>query len=153
MSVFETLRKQVLDAVQQHVGGDPAAAEAAAHPGLFDGVVAMIRDRGLGSMAESLKAGGLSEAVSSWVGKGANLPVSADQLRNALGSDTISALAAKAGLSSEQVSAALSKLLPGLMDKLTPNGLVDDSHAALLDAQPATEGAPASDWDNGASAS
>ncbi len=151
MSLFDSLRKMVLSSVTSHLGGDPAVAEAAAHPGLFDGLVAMIRDRGLASLMETLKGAGLSEAVSSWVSQGVNLPVTADQIRNALGSDTITALAAKAGLPADQVSALLAKIMPSLVDKLTPNGVIDDSHAALLDA-PAAD-APASDWDSGASAS
>jgi uncharacterized protein YidB (DUF937 family) len=41
-----------------------------------------------------------------------------------LGSDTIKAVAAKAGVTPEELSAKLSTILPGIIDKLTPNGKV-----------------------------
>ena len=41
-----------------------------------------------------------------------------------LGADTITALAAKVGMTPEALSAELASMLPGAIDKLTPNGKV-----------------------------
>jgi uncharacterized protein YidB (DUF937 family) len=77
---------------------------------------------GLGGLLDKLQQGGLSHATNSWVGSGQNQTVSSNQLSSALGPDIIKALAQQSGLSEEDVSKHLSQVLPGLVDKLTPNG-------------------------------
>jgi uncharacterized protein YidB (DUF937 family) len=77
---------------------------------------------GLGGLLDKLQQGGLSNATNSWVGSGQNQPVSSNQLSSALGPDIIKALAQRSGLSEEDVGKQLSEVLPGLVDKLTPNG-------------------------------
>jgi uncharacterized protein YidB (DUF937 family) len=77
---------------------------------------------GLGGLLDKLQQGGLRNATNSWVGSGQNHPVSSNQLSSALGPDLIKALAQRSGLSEEDVSNQLSQVLPGLVDKLTPNG-------------------------------
>jgi uncharacterized protein YidB (DUF937 family) len=64
----------------------------------------------------------LSSATNSWVGNGQNQPVSPNQLNSALGPDVIKNLAQRTGLSEDDLSKQLSQVLPGLVDKLTPNG-------------------------------
>jgi uncharacterized protein YidB (DUF937 family) len=76
----------------------------------------------LGGLLDKLQQGGLSHATNSWVGSGQNQPVSSNQLSSALGPDLIKALAQRSGLSEEEVGKQLSQILPGLVDKLTPNG-------------------------------
>ena len=77
---------------------------------------------GLGGLLDKLQQGGLSHATNSWVGSGQNQTVSPNQLSSALGPDIIKALAQQSGLSEEEVGKHLSQVLPGLVDKLTPNG-------------------------------
>ena len=77
---------------------------------------------GLGGLLDKLQQGGLSHATNSWIGSGQNQPVSSNQLSSALGPDLIKALAQRSGLSEEEVGKQLSQVLPGLVDKLTPNG-------------------------------
>jgi uncharacterized protein YidB (DUF937 family) len=83
-------------------------------PGGLQGLVQSFHDKGLGGL------------VSSWVGTGQNLPVSADQIHQVFGSDQVKALAAKAGVSPDMASAAIAGILPSLIDKLTPNGAVPE---------------------------
>src|SRR5262245_4182208 len=66
--------------------------------------------------------GGLGNVINSWVGPGQNQPVSPNQLGPALGPDIIKTLAQRSGLSEEELTRQLSQVLPGLVDKLTPNG-------------------------------
>ena len=77
---------------------------------------------GVSGMVQSLNNGGLGAAVTSWIGTGQNLPVSADQIESALGSGPIANLAAKAGISPDQAKAAITQFLPQVIDKLSPNG-------------------------------
>jgi uncharacterized protein YidB (DUF937 family) len=91
---------------------------------LLGHVLDMIQNHpgGVSGMVQSLNNGGLGSAVTSWISTGQNLPVTADQIESALGSGPIANLAAKAGISPEQAKAAISQLLPQVIDKLSPNG-------------------------------
>ena len=71
---------------------------------------------------DKLQKGGLGNLVNSWVGSGQNQPASPNQLGPALGPDIIKTLAQRSGLSEEELTRQLSQVLPGLVDKLTPNG-------------------------------
>ncbi len=77
---------------------------------------------GLQGLVEQFSQAGLGNLVQSWIGTGANLPISADQLQQALGSSQIGALAQQLGTSPGEVSGQLAQVLPGLIDKLTPDG-------------------------------
>jgi uncharacterized protein YidB (DUF937 family) len=101
---------------------------------LATGLLHMINNSpgGLSGMLQSFHDKGLGGLMSSWIGTGQNLPISADQIQHVLGSDQVKELAAKAGISPEMASNALSQLLPTLVDKLTPNGQVPQ-HSSLLE--------------------
>jgi uncharacterized protein YidB (DUF937 family) len=77
---------------------------------------------GLGGLLDKLQKGGLGNAASSWVDSGQNQPVSPGQLGSALGPDIIKVLAQRSGLSEEELTRQLSQVLPGVVDKLTPQG-------------------------------
>jgi uncharacterized protein YidB (DUF937 family) len=82
----------------------------------------MLSGGGVHDVLGKLHAAGLGEQVQSWVGKGANLPVSPDQIKSALGSGPVQSIMAKVGLSEDQVTGALAKLLPHAVDHMTPDG-------------------------------
>ena len=77
---------------------------------------------GLAGLVQQLAASGLGPQVQSWIGAGANLPVSGDQIQQALGSDKIQQLAQQVGLNPADLSGALAHLLPHAVDQLTPGG-------------------------------
>jgi len=77
---------------------------------------------GLGGLLDKLKDAGQGDAANSWVGPGSNAPIQPGQLSQALGQTTISDLAQHAGMSEQDLLAQLSQILPGVVDKLTPNG-------------------------------
>jgi uncharacterized protein YidB (DUF937 family) len=60
--------------------------------------------------------------MKSWIGTGPNQPVSPNQVGSALGPNIIKVLAEKTGMSEQELTAQLSQILPGVVDKLTPNG-------------------------------
>lgn len=77
---------------------------------------------GLSGVVEKFQQAGLGEAVQSWVGTGANLPVSAEQVTQALGPDTLQNLVAQLGGNSPQLGALVAQFLPMIVDQLTPQG-------------------------------
>ena len=81
--------------------------------------------RSLGGLLDQLQKSGLGAQVSSWLGNGANLPISVDQLRQALGDDTIRQLSQSLGIPIDQVLNQLSQHLPAAVDKLSPNGTLE----------------------------
>jgi uncharacterized protein YidB (DUF937 family) len=76
----------------------------------------------LQSVMGALQKAGLGNALQSWIGTGANLPVSPEQLRSVLGAGSVADIAKKTGLAEPEAASALSKLLPDVIDKLTPGG-------------------------------
>ena len=84
---------------------------------------------GISGLQQMFEQKGLGGIVSSWIGTGQNLPISADQLQNVLHSDALQNIAAKTGMDTGQLSSILSQMLPHVVDKLTPNGQVPDSGA------------------------
>jgi len=91
-------------------GTNPAAADPQAG-GLLGG---------LGGLLEKFQQSGHGEVAKSWVGSGANHPISPGQLSTALGPSLIKTLAEKTGMSEQDVTAQLSNILQRFVDKLTP---------------------------------
>ena len=79
---------------------------------------------GLGGLLDRLTSAGHGATVNSWLGTGQNTPIQPDQLHSALGQTTISDLARHTGISEQELLAQLSRALPGVVDKLTPDGRV-----------------------------
>jgi uncharacterized protein YidB (DUF937 family) len=87
---------------------------------------------GISGLVDKLRASGLGPHADSWVGTGANMPVSADQIREALSNGGLERLASKFGLTSDQASGGLAQLLPELVNQMTPAGQVPDNHHELI---------------------
>ena len=77
---------------------------------------------GLGGLLDRFRQSGQGKAADSWIGTGPNDPVSPGQVGNTLGPNIIKTLAERSGLSQEELLRQLSQVLPGVVDKLTPNG-------------------------------
>ncbi|HME40994.1 MAG TPA: YidB family protein [Steroidobacteraceae bacterium] len=106
--------------------------------GLFDGLLGGVvgaematvvnglieKHGGVQGIVTQLEQQGLGGTVRSWVGTGANLPITPDQIHQALGSDTVKQFAARLGMTPEDLAAKLSTVLPQAIDKLTPGGVV-----------------------------
>lgn len=94
------------------------------------GLVTNQQQGGLGGLVQQFAGKGLGDIVNSWVGTGQNLPITAQQLQQGLGTNTISQLASKAGIAPEELTSQLTQLLPKLVDKLTPEGKVPQGDLA-----------------------
>jgi uncharacterized protein YidB (DUF937 family) len=84
---------------------------------------------GIQGVVAQFEKQGLGPTVQSWVGSGPNQPISADQVHQVLGSGMLAQLAAKAGMNPQDLAHKLSQVLPGAIDKLTPDGKVPAKNA------------------------
>jgi uncharacterized protein YidB (DUF937 family) len=81
---------------------------------------------GIGGLQQMFQQGGLGHIVSSWIGTGQNLPISANQLQSVLHGGALQQAAQQSGMDSSQLTGMMATLLPHLVDHLTPNGQVPD---------------------------
>lgn len=113
-------------------GGLGAIVGALAHnPQILQAITGMLGNDGshggLGGLMEKFQQAGMGQVIGSWIGSGANQPISGAQLSQVLGSDTLSELASKIGMNSGDAAGQLSQILPGLIDRLTPHGEAPES--------------------------
>lgn len=111
----------VLDKVGGAIKGALGKVEAAA-PGLISSTLAKTNFGDLQGLVEQLQKGGLNEQVKSWLSSGANLPVTAEQIRTALGNQQVKQLAEQLGLPVDATLKLLTEHLPDVVDKASPAG-------------------------------
>ena len=103
------------DQPQTPVPADPAASDGGLLGGL-GGLLGKLKDAGHGNVADS------------WVGTGQNQSINANDLGAALGPQVIHEIAQRTGMDEQELLKQLSTALPGVIDKLTPNGQVPQQH-------------------------
>jgi uncharacterized protein YidB (DUF937 family) len=77
---------------------------------------------GLDVLINQFKQNDLEDVINSWIGTGTNQPISPPELRQALGQERVNDLSRQTGAAQDDLLSQLSKYLPGVIDKLTPNG-------------------------------
>jgi uncharacterized protein YidB (DUF937 family) len=113
---------QIAGALSQQLGGSAQANQLTelvtnfinSHPG------------GLQGLVEKFTQAGLGQQVQSWVSTGKNLPISADQITQVLGSGKVQEIAKQLGIGQSDAAGGLANLLPHVVDHLTPNGAVQE---------------------------
>jgi uncharacterized protein YidB (DUF937 family) len=121
----------LLDGLAGQVLGSLSKSSGAGQGGVVEAISGLIANHpgGLGGLVSEFERGGLGGVVASWVGTGANLPISPDQLQSVLGSEKLQSIAAALGISHQEASSQMAELLPQIVDKLTPAGAVPDQSA------------------------
>lgn len=120
------LLDSVLGAIgRQQQANDPKALLIQAAIGLLTKQGEGQAGGGLGGLLSAFEGAGLGQVAQSWVNNGQNQAISPDQVQQALGGGQLEQLAQAAGISSTEAAGHLSDILPGLVDKLTPNGQVN----------------------------
>lgn len=91
---------------------------------LINAIVSLIGNQtgGIEGLVKQFTSKGLGDIINSWVGTGKNLPITPQQVQQGLGNKAIADLAKKVGITSDEASSQLAKLLPQVVDKLTPGG-------------------------------
>ncbi len=96
--------------------------EGAVLPVVLSEVLGSGGQGGLSAIVAKLQQAGLGDEVKSWIGNGANLPITAEQLQEVLGNDTVKQLAARFNIPVDQLTQILAHLLPKAVDGASPNG-------------------------------
>jgi uncharacterized protein YidB (DUF937 family) len=122
-----------LDDVMGMAGtGSTANAQSQQHAGALGMLLEYINSPqvgGISGLQQMFQQKGLGGVISSWIGTGQNLPISAEQLQSVLHCDVLQNIVAKTGLDQTQVASVLSQVLPHIVDQLTPNGHVPEPNA------------------------
>jgi uncharacterized protein YidB (DUF937 family) len=77
---------------------------------------------GLGGLLQQFEETGHGEQARSWISSGGNAPLSASDIEQTFGADTIDAIAQQVGLSRGELLAGLAEALPQAVDQMTPEG-------------------------------
>lgn len=116
MGLFDALAKQ---AVGSLLGGRGQPADI---------LLSLFQEAGgLPGLMERFQKAGLEEVFTSWVSLGENKPLGVAQMEQALGGDAISGLAGRLGLDSGMLKPLMSQFLPQVIDRLTPEGRIDQA--------------------------
>lgn len=111
MGLFDGLSGMLENAIASHAGGlSGLMSEAFNGIGGLNGVVAKLNEAGLGPQ------------VNSWLGKGENVPISAEEITSVLGNSQLQELGARLGIPMDQVAGVLASQLPQAVDQASPNG-------------------------------
>jgi uncharacterized protein YidB (DUF937 family) len=116
MGLLDSVLGQVLGGAAQQQpqgGGLGGLGDLGGIAGALGGLLANNGAQGgLGGLVSKFEQAGMGSVINSWIGKGDNQPVSGDQLQNALGGDTIAAIASKLGINAQTLLPMLATMLP-----------------------------------------
>jgi uncharacterized protein YidB (DUF937 family) len=96
--------------------------ESAVLPVVLGEVLGTGSQGGLNAIVAKLEQAGFGDQVKSWLGNGQNLPITADQLKQVLGSDAVKQLAARFNIPVDQITQILAQQLPAAVDRASPDG-------------------------------
>ena len=86
------------------------------------GVIQQVLPGGLNALLDQLRRSGYESQVNSWLGRGPNEPITAEDLQKVIGNQQVRDLATKLGIPVDQLFPTLAKTLPEAVDQHSPNG-------------------------------
>ena len=125
----------VLENVMQQAG--ELAKLAANNPQAVAAVASLLSSKegsiggtgGLAGLMNAFQKKGLGDMMGSWVSTGPNPPISASQVTDVLGGEVLRQFATRAAVPHAEAGGLLAKLLPAVIDQLTPQGTVPETKA------------------------
>ena len=108
--------------------------------GLAPVVIGMLKSGGLQKLVSGFQEKGMGEQADSWVSSGQNKPVSGGDMKVVLGEQEVKQVAEQAGIPEDEAADVLAKVVPEVVNGLTPNGQVPsdaDLEKLLQQVQPA----------------
>jgi uncharacterized protein YidB (DUF937 family) len=137
MGLLDGLLKQATGGQSNASGLGGLMSVVASNPQIIAALAGLLSTRdasiggsgGLGGLVNAFQSKGLGDMMSNWISTGPNPPVSAAQLTDVLGQDTLSQFASRAGVPASDAGSLLAGLLPAAIDQLTPDGKVPETSA------------------------
>jgi uncharacterized protein YidB (DUF937 family) len=128
-----------LGTIMNSLMGGAAGAAGGAGAGAMGGVLQQVlaSQGGMGGLVQKFQQNGMGDHVQSWVGNGANMPVSGDQVGQMFSPQQIEGWAQSAGLPVASFLPMLAQVLPHAVDQATPGGqhpAPDDTSNPFADA-------------------
>lgn len=135
MGLLDGMLKQTMGGGQGGGALGGLMAMVAQNPQILAAVAGLLSSRdtsiggsgGLGGLIGAFQKKGMGDMISSWISTGPNPPITATQLTDVLGGDTVGQFARKAGVPEAEAGSILAGLLPNVIDKLTPEGKLPDN--------------------------
>ena len=135
MGLLDGMLKQAMGGRQGGGALGGLMAMVAQNPQILAAVAGLLSSRdttvggsgGLGGLIGAFQKKGLGDMISSWISTGPNPPITATQLTDVLGGNTVGQFARKAGVPEAEAGSILAGLLPNVIDKLTPEGKLPDT--------------------------
>lgn len=126
MSLIGDLAKkafgEMLGGEQKSDPAAPGGGTQAALAALLPAAAGLIQQMGgIDGLVAKFKAAGLGDLIAGWISTGPNPPATAEDVKAALGSQ-LNDIAQASGQDADGAANGLAALLPGLIDKLTPDG-------------------------------
>ncbi|MFO1128665.1 MAG: OmpA family protein [Rhodospirillales bacterium] len=140
MALFDTLIREV---TQKFSLGGGTAEKLVAELLRF---MTSPQNGGLNGFLDRFRKIGLADAVQSWIGRGESQPLTPTQTEQAVGRGVLDQIAGRTGLPISSLGAAISFLIPKIVNLLTPDGAVPATLPAAVTsylAAPAAAAAPA----------
>ena len=122
MDIMQLASQLLADNVGQPADGDTLTSALTSLLGNNSG------DLDLAGLAGKMSADSdLGSVLGTWLGDGANAPISADSLMNVLGEGQIAEFASRLGIDPQTAANSLTDVIPQLMDKSSSGGSLLDS--------------------------
>jgi uncharacterized protein YidB (DUF937 family) len=118
-----------LSTMLNSLGGGNQAQSAS----LLTAAMSMLQQHGgLSGVLDMFRQSGMSQHADSWVGTGANMPITGDQVQQVFGQQSMTSVASQLGQSPGQAGSVMAQLLPELINHLTPQGQIPQEHDDML---------------------
>jgi uncharacterized protein YidB (DUF937 family) len=123
MSFLGDLAKKAFDGL---ASGKPGVGSQDSVSALLPSLAGLLNQvGGIDGLVAKFKAAGLGDKIAGWISTGPNPPTTPEEVKAALGPH-LEEIAQATGQDVHSAASGLAALLPGLIDKLTPNGQAPD---------------------------
>lgn len=92
----------------------------------------VLKSGGVSSVIEMFSRKGLGQKAESWIGVGPNEDLEPDQVQRVFGDSDIGRIASALGVDPRQASSLVAKLLPEVVNQITPRGEVSGEQDNLV---------------------
>jgi uncharacterized protein YidB (DUF937 family) len=136
MGLLDGLLKQAMGGQADASGLGGVVSMVSKNPQILTALAGLLSTRdasiggsgGLDGLVGAFQQKGLGDVISGWISTGPNPPVSASQVTDVLGEETIGQFASRAGVPVSEAGSLLAGLLPATIDHLTPDGKVPETN-------------------------